>query len=61
MANFLVKGNKTVMCKCGEMNIIPFQQTVYKCTHCNMTSLVFFRGVVIDKHGNYIYGLPVNR
>jgi hypothetical protein len=55
MANFLAEGNKTVMCKCGKMNIMPFQKTIFKCAHCGMTACVFFRGVVIDKHGNYVY------
>lgn len=55
MADYLAKGNKTVYCKCGCTNVVPFQQTVCKCTSCGMTSVVKFFGVVIDKHGNYVY------
>lgn len=55
MADFLAVGNKKHRCKCGHINVIPFLTTVYKCQSCGMTTCAFFRGVVIDKHGNYIY------
>lgn len=55
MANYMTKGNKTMMCKCGCADIIPFQTTIYKCPTCGMTSCVKFFGTLTDKNGNYIY------
>ncbi len=55
MANNPNLENKTVRCRCGSMNNIPFQTTVYKCPSCGNTSAVFFFGTVIEKSGNYVY------
>lgn len=55
MANYTTKGNKTVMCKCKNMNKIPFQTTIYKCSACGMMSCVRFFGTLVDKNGNYFY------
>ena len=55
MANYLAKGDKTVYCKCGCANVVPFQQTLCTCSSCEKKFVVKFFGVVIDKHGNYVY------
>lgn len=55
MADYMTKGNKTVMCRCKNMNTIPFQTTIYKCSTCGMMSCVKFFGTVTDKNGNFIF------
>jgi hypothetical protein len=55
MPNFNVQGNKTVYCKHGHLNIIPFQDTMFICTTCHETYFVYYTGTVIDKKGNYLY------
>lgn len=55
MADYLAQGNKTVYCKDGHINIIPFQTTIFKCSTCGSNAAVSFFGVIKDKHGNYIY------
>lgn len=54
MTNYPDDVTKTVKCRCGQMNDIPFQTTVYKCSSCGMTSVVLSFGTVIDKYGNYV-------
>lgn len=55
MADYNVKGNKTVYCKCGCSHTIPFKHTSCTCPHCGNKFFVKFFGVIIDKNGNYIY------
>lgn len=55
MANYLTKGNKTVYCKDGHPNAVPFVETDVTCTICKERFFVKFFGTVTDKHGNYIY------
>lgn len=45
---------KSVKCRCGAMNDIPFKTTIYKCSTCGKTSAVMFFGTVIDKNRNYV-------
>lgn len=55
MANYLAQGDKTVKCtRCGCMNTIPLQTTIYKCPMCDKTTCVPFFGTVTDKHGNHV-------
>lgn len=53
MADYLVQGNKTVYCKCGYANVVPFQQTSCTCSSCGHKFVVAFHGVLVDKHGHY--------
>lgn len=55
MANYLAEGDKTVYCKDGHANTVPFQTTVCKCSVCGCNIAVKFFGVVKDKDGNYVY------
>lgn len=55
MTNYYAQGNKTVKCACGNLCVIPFQTTIYKCTMCGEYCVSKFFGVVVDKYGNYIY------
>jgi len=55
MPTYPEQGTKTVRCKCGHINNVPFQTTIYTCPSCNTTTVVSFFGTVIDKHGNYVY------
>ena len=55
MANYLVEGNKTIYCKQGHANSVPFLMTLCKCAVCGCNIAVKFFGVVKDKHGNYAY------
>ena len=55
MANYPDGLTKTVRCRCGNMNIIPLQTTLYTCSTCGMVSAVMFFGTIIDKHGDYVY------
>lgn len=51
---------KDVKCRCGSVNKVPFQTTIYKCPACGNTSAVMFFGTVIDKHGDYLYQSKTN-
>jgi len=55
MPNYPDQGTKTVKCRCGVMNDIPFQTTIYKCPSCGETSSVSFYGTVKNKYGDYVY------
>lgn len=55
MANYITEGNKTVYCRSGHPNMVPFQITTFKCQTCGHMYFVNFFGTVIDKNGNYIY------
>lgn len=55
MANYLTEGNKTVYCKHGHGNTVPFQTTVFKCSTCDCICLSAFFGTIVDNDGNYIY------
>ena len=55
MADYITQGNKTIQCKQGHVFSVSFQTTLCKCPTCDCNVCVYFHGVVIDKHGNYIY------
>ncbi len=53
MADYSVQGIKTIRCIQGHLFDAPFQTTVAQCPICGKYVIVFFRGVVKDKYGNY--------
>lgn len=55
MADYLIKGNKSVMCDNNHIFEIPLHTTITKCPVCDIDVIVEFCGVVIDKYGNYVY------
>lgn len=55
MADYLAKGNKVVYCIHGHPDVVPFQQNSITCSSCGSKYIVNFCGVIIDKHGNYVY------
>ncbi len=56
MADYLVTGNKNIQCRyCNHSYQIPFQTTITKCPICGKHNILSFRGVVKDKHDNYVH------